>query len=153
MDLKVPESESCTQGYAALVGRAQAVKALSYPPVRAVKSGLHLGHRCGRAGLSCVKPRMAGYPLGKPAWHPRLPVRSRLLGSRIPFRVNREVCFVAARVACSELESGSGIQPCRPLVSRWWSNEVRLNWSMRFVLSLFEIPYSGGITGVGLFNF
>ena len=75
-----------------------------------------------------------------------------LLLARNPFRVNREVCFVAVKVACSELESGSGVQSCRPLVSRLWSNEVRLNWSMRFVLSLFEIPYSGGITGVGLFN-
>src|SRR5258706_8987154 len=53
-----------------------------------------------------------------------------LLLARNPFRVNREACFVATKVACSELESGSGVQPCRPLVSRWWSNEVRLNWSM-----------------------
>ena len=47
-----------------------------------------------------------------------------LLLARNPFRVNREARFVAATVACSELESGSGVQPCQPLVSRWWSNEV-----------------------------
>src|SRR5258706_7136436 len=60
----VPVSETCAQGLCSLGRPRTGFTGLEQPPVRAVKSGIRLGHRCSRAGLSCEKPRMAGYPLG-----------------------------------------------------------------------------------------